>query len=133
MKRLTLEAQERPLRAEVRQSKQEADKLRDDRSRSRALNAPMEYEYEERIEYEIYRYRGEHYRHRLARVARGTNHIVHTEVEVLGDISEQDYAHKLSGILQGLGRRLTSAEQHQNLVEEGEHKHHYRKADNDVE
>ena len=93
----------------------------------------MEYKYEEWIESQVYRYRGEHNRHRLARVARRTNHIVHTQVEVHRDITPKDNTHKILGVGESFGRGFTSTKEHQNLVQEGEHHRHYRKTDNDIQ
>ena len=133
MERLTLEVYEGFARCEVAQSDAECHKLRYDGCRSRTTNTPTKLEDEDWVENYGYEECCQGDIHRLARVSRRAYHIIHSEVEVGDDISEKDNLHKLSGISQSLLRGTTTAEQEQNLIEEGEHKCHYRESDNDIE
>ena len=111
MECLTLEADKRLARCEVAQGDAEGYKLRYDGCCSRTTNTPTELEDEDRVENYGYEECCQSDIHRLAWVSRRAYHIVHSEVEVGDDISEQDNLHKLTSISQSLLRGTTTAEE----------------------
>ena len=107
--------------------------LRYDRRPCRTLYAPVEYEYEQRVQHHAHAYGRKHHGHRLDGVARGAQLLVQTQVEVRYYVSGHDDAHEVAGVCYGLLRGLVAREEVEYRVEEPEHYAHDRESEQEVE